>query len=226
MCNRFFPPPSLKCAVRLVKDSLNETTYLASIAELYYSLKATEFGLELHFHGFNHKILNLMELVLDRLLNFEAHIQPKWFQARKEALEREYANENMKPARFARNLRLMVLKEHMWSPEEKGQECSSIDVDVLKAFLPKLFSTLRVEALYHGNATASDAQALAETICKLLKKAGTAPLEPKDELENKVVRLPTGRLVTVSEDSKDPCDRNAALEVYWQVRFTVRILQL
>ncbi len=112
--------------VRLVKDSLNETTYQvrpcgvvlipttpgpalcvsglhacacvglllfctnqythtpkhtpqhpkkASIAELHYSCKATELGVELHFHGLSQRLLALVELVLGRLLDFGPHLE-------------------------------------------------------------------------------------------------------------------------------------------------------
>lgn len=96
--------------VRLVKDSLNETTYQASIAELHYSCKATELGIELHFHGLSQRLLTLVELVLRRLLDFAPHMEEVRFRTQQEALSRSYANDNLKPSRYARNLRLQVLK--------------------------------------------------------------------------------------------------------------------
>jgi secreted Zn-dependent insulinase-like peptidase len=47
----------------------------ASIAELHYSCKATELGIELHFHGLSQRLLALVELVLRRLLDFGPHLE-------------------------------------------------------------------------------------------------------------------------------------------------------
>lgn len=47
----------------------------ASIAELHYACKATELGIELHFHGLSQRLLTLVELVLRRLLHFAPHLE-------------------------------------------------------------------------------------------------------------------------------------------------------
>jgi hypothetical protein len=50
----------------------------------------------------------LVELVLGRLLAFAAHVDDQRFEVQREAMLRGYANEDIKPSRYARNLRLQV----------------------------------------------------------------------------------------------------------------------
>lgn len=204
---------------RLVKDSLNQTTYLASLAELHYHSKATELGLELHVHGLSHRLLTLLQLVLSRLLRFvkDGHLDQTRFDTQKEALLRHYRNEDMKTSRHARNLRLAVLKERHWSAQELEREGASITLHELQQFVPQLLARLHVDCFMHGNCDRQDADQLAALVRATLKDAGVVPLPPEDYPGNRVVRLPEGKTLVLRLPSVDVGERNSSVEAYWQV---------
>lgn len=203
--------------VRLVRDSLNETTYLASIAELYYSLKCTELGLELHFHGFSHRLACLVELVLTRLLCFTSHLSESRFQVQKEALLRHYANDDIKPGRLSRTLRLSVIKERMWTSEDLSQATEGLRLGDLQTFIPDLLGALHLDVLIHGNCNRADVTAMVDLITSTLKSSQVLPLPFEDYPQNLVMRLPEGYNLSLVTRSKVDSEKNSAVEAYWQV---------
>eukprot|EP00952_Eustigmatos_sp_NYUAD-ZCMA_P012958 51761-Eustigmatos_ZCMA.PRE.1 len=80
----------------------------------------------MQFQGLSDKLLELVRLVLGRLLDFKPHLRPDRFKTQKEALVRYYANDNLKPGRYARNLRLAVLKERMWLADDLWREAGEV----------------------------------------------------------------------------------------------------
>ena len=48
----------------LLKEALNETTYMASMAELYGEIFTNDVGLEILVSGFSHKSLVLLETMI------------------------------------------------------------------------------------------------------------------------------------------------------------------
>ena len=57
--------------VRFVKEELNEFSYVAEMAGMYYVLNQSMHGIELFVSGYSHKLETLLRAVLDKLLYFE-----------------------------------------------------------------------------------------------------------------------------------------------------------
>jgi insulysin len=57
--------------VRFVKEELNEFSYVAEMAGMYYVLNQSMHGMELFVSGYSHKLETLLRAVLDKLLHFE-----------------------------------------------------------------------------------------------------------------------------------------------------------
>ena len=74
--------------------------------------------------------------------------RPLRFEIQKEALVRGYGNENMKPSRHARTLRLHVLKENMWTAEALEREARTLTIEEMEQFVPLLLSEIQVDGLY------------------------------------------------------------------------------
>jgi len=203
---------------RLVRDSLNETTYLASIAELHYSIKCTELGLELHFHGFSDRLESLVHLVLTRLFSFATHLDESRSVLQKEALLRHYANDDIKPGKLSRTQRLAVIKDRMWTSDELLPAAEIISIDDVSSVLPTLLGKLHVDVLIHGNCTSSEAVSLVTSLVSILRNGGVQPLPRDDYPQSPVLQLPEGYNIALNVNSKVESERNSAVEAYWQVR--------
>jgi len=73
---------------------------------------------------------------------------PLRFETQKEALVRSYGNENIKPSRHARMLRLHVLKEKMWTAEALEREARTLTIEEMEQFVPLLLGQVQVDGLY------------------------------------------------------------------------------
>jgi secreted Zn-dependent insulinase-like peptidase len=58
----------LQLYVRLVKETLNELAYAASLTELHYDVSASGRGIAVHCHGFSHKLQPLVARVADKVV--------------------------------------------------------------------------------------------------------------------------------------------------------------
>jgi len=74
--------------------------------------------------------------------------RPLRFETQKESLVRSYCNENMRPSRHARTLRLHVLKEKMWKAEELEKEAATLTIEEMGRFVPVLLGEVQVDGLY------------------------------------------------------------------------------
>jgi len=63
--------------VDLLKDSLNEYSYMAELAGLKYTVSATNYGLNLSVSGFSDKMDVLLETVVERMATLK--IDPQRF---------------------------------------------------------------------------------------------------------------------------------------------------
>lgn len=77
----------------LVEESLSKYTYDASLAGLSFSVGAEPAGLSLMISGYTEKISLLLEVILDRMLDF--NVESKLFDLVHDRLTRAYANVKM-----------------------------------------------------------------------------------------------------------------------------------
>ena len=63
--------------VDLLKDSLNEYSYMAELAGLKYTVNASNYGLNVSVSGFSDKMDVLLETVVERIATLK--IDPQWF---------------------------------------------------------------------------------------------------------------------------------------------------
>ncbi len=72
--------------VELVEDSLTEFVYPAQLGGLQYDLSALNYGIQLTIYGFNHRIKQLLDKVIDHLVNIK--VQPQRFEMIKEKVKK------------------------------------------------------------------------------------------------------------------------------------------
>ncbi|CAF4418285.1 unnamed protein product, partial [Adineta steineri] len=85
----------------LVEDSLTEIVYPAQLGGLHYELSALNYGIQLTVHGFNHKIKQLLETIIDRMVNIKV----------KGSLQNFHRDDPYEMARYG--VRYLIA-EHQW----------------------------------------------------------------------------------------------------------------
>lgn len=110
----------------LLHDASTEMCYLASVCELVNEMQATDVGFSLRTQGFDDKILDLTEAVLNIFYSFRndtmelpADIKQHRFEACLEILRRRYRNSGMRASSLCSNIRLRCLRPTIWSSTEK-----------------------------------------------------------------------------------------------------------
>lgn len=225
--------------VKLCRDALTETSYLADVCELGSSISSTDIGFGLRFHGFDDKLLDLFKSTMDVLLSFCGQadslpdtIQEGRFSACLEVLRRNYTNKDMAASDLSASVRLRALRPTIWSEHLKLQALQDIDVASFTKITSSILDKLAVEALYHGNADKSDAEHAKQLILDMLNKSGsTNGLARKNYPSQSVLIIPFPKSSEPSSElpssspspwnltvpSKDPDEPNTAVEVYIQV---------
>ncbi|CAM9645016.1 unnamed protein product [Chrysoparadoxa australica] len=173
--------------VRLVNDIMTEYSYLASIAELGYSLRSTDSGFEVHCYGFSDKLAVLLGAVLEKLLGLGgilaepvAEEVQRCFDMQLEGVCRAYENARMKPGKHATGCRLEVLLRKYWNSQQKLDSlklstsgmgmlvptsnllavllCQGMSLATLAKHVTEMLSAgMQVDSLVHGNFTAAEA---------------------------------------------------------------------
>ncbi|KAK9915769.1 hypothetical protein WJX75_003936 [Coccomyxa subellipsoidea] len=148
--------------LKLLEDTLCETTYLADVAGLGCDVWPEGLsGIELKVEGFSHKLALLTSTIVEQLVSLKA--DPQSFDRIREGLARKYQNANMKPDRHASYLRLRALK-HLWHVDDILLELKSLSPASVQEFLPRLFRDTHITALLQGNLTAEDAMEIASSV--------------------------------------------------------------
>jgi secreted Zn-dependent insulinase-like peptidase len=210
----------------LVCDICTEKSYLASVCDIGSSVSAVCDGFSLGFHGFDDKLLDLVQYILPIFLSFVSTenslpdgIPESRFDASLEVLRRKYKNQGMSSSNFCKDLRLQALRVQYWSSFEKLKALEAIDIPTFVQTASSLLSSLGVEVLFHGNVTEADAKQAKGMVESILLKAGiSAGIPRKKYPPQTMLKLPQVKtpslLVVPSKEHHDP---NTAVEVYFQV---------
>ncbi|XP_063962831.1 nardilysin-like [Lytechinus pictus] len=196
--------------VSLLEHQLTDTAYEAEAAELNYTLKAMETGLEIRLDGFDHKLPLLFKTIVEAITNF--NFSQDMFVAVKENLKNSYHNYILKPAKVCRDLRLSILQKVKWTAMDKNsvvQAVSSVDVmKMAKDFRSKLF----FEALVQGNFTSQEVKMLEEYFREKLCFASI----PEDERPVTRVLCVPGGSHTLRWKAYNESDTNTVITNYFQ----------
>ncbi|KAK9797401.1 hypothetical protein WJX73_004607 [Symbiochloris irregularis] len=201
---------ALHLLLKLVRDSLNEQTYLADLAGLQYEMSPEGPAFDVQVDGFSHKLPVLTDAIFSRLASFQ--VCEERFKAVHEALVLQYRNACISPDRHAAYLRLRSLKR-MWSTESVLAAMEGLTPSKLQALQSQLLSDLHIEALFLGNISAGDAVSVAKAVQRQL-----APqLQSHQRVTQGVVQLPDGHSYLHRQRTKNEQEDNSVVEVYYQV---------
>lgn len=203
--------------VKLVRDALNEYAYHANVAEIMYSLRVKESGLELILGGFNDKLDLLAKIVVNAL--FHTQVNPTRFDIMKQEMLREYRNSIAKVGHKAKYLRLQLLERVAFPLKQSIAALEATTVDSLNAFLANVLwkSNTHLSSFAHGNISVAAASELRKMIEADLERVSS--LLPASDIPqrfiNKIPSTRTGLLLKARSEHKE--EKNTQVEVYYQI---------
>lgn len=225
---------------KLLRDALNETLYMAAMAELHAGVTSSDTGLVFRSQGFSDKSLYLAEILLRTFFDPDAaFITADSVTRQLESLVREYTNDCMKSSQACYAARLLALKPSRHSSREKlaaitalgksagvtsGADCS-MDVDTsissssiaelqraVRSQLIAFHANLNIEMLSHGNLSAESVSQFAT----LLK--GLCPEHPKAKAypQQPIIKLPLDKTIILTQVPRNPNEPSICCELYYQ----------
>jgi len=162
----------LDLMVNCLAQICKEDVYPADLAQLYYSMLATETGFSIKVSGLSDKIFRLLEVILHHLVTMEENVSQPLFEAVLAQTRKDYYNHSIKPSKLVRDVRLSVLQDVYWSGHEKHNKIRDITLQQLKQFSQQFRKKLFLQALIQGNMTAAEAKDIDTKVRKVLNHSG------------------------------------------------------
>jgi len=213
---------ALRIFVNLVIESLTHDAYIASMAELQYSLRDTDMGIRVIFQGFNHKIFDFVDVFLEHLFGKAVagtEENEKNFFRVKELMERKFHNISMKSNRFASNIRLQCLRDFDYDQSTLQQALSELtSLETIRNFVMGTFFTkISLESFLMGNIDCrKDSETLQQLVTKYATSIPHGTLPAASRPYECVYRLPVG-ISVLEKPAADVNDLNTTLELYIQL---------
>lgn len=165
-----------KIALELLKESMNETAYAASMGGLSYQLKTNSRGIDLNFSGYDD---SLDKLVLDvasdirkyrKNKKYRKALNKKYFEQIRNDFIREHKNKKLAtPYHQLLTEMPAVLYHPYWSWEEENTALENITFDSFSRYSERLLDTAQAEVFIYGNWTSVEARAVSRPVLKIIK---------------------------------------------------------
>ncbi len=154
--------------VSLLNDKLNEYSYPANLAGVFYRVTRHARGFSLNLGGYNDKQSVLLNEVLETFK--QAEFSQDRFEIIKAEMIRGLENADLQnPYVHAYSEVQNLMTNPYWSNEERLVMLDEISFEDVMEFVPLMMKGLRVDALYHGNGEQADALTLVSEVRKYLQ---------------------------------------------------------
>ena len=192
--------------VAIIKDTLNEQSYPASLAGLGFSLDANSRGVDINFQGYNDRMGALIELVFEAVRS--PTLSKKRFRSLRQELLRHWRNSRKQtPYRQLLSEIPAVLFEPYWNQQTMADELENVSLRQLKRYAKRWRKGLQSEGLFYGNLK-HDAVEL------WLSDIDSLRIESDDELPPaRVLKLDNKKTIPVSSISVNHNDNAVSLYV-------------
>ncbi|KAG0627873.1 hypothetical protein M758_2G234700 [Ceratodon purpureus] len=219
--SHFSPEASVLTRIftKLLVDYLNEYAYYAQVAGLNYSIVTTGTGFQVSVSGYHHKLITLVEKIIDKVVNFE--VEEERFSVIKEKVMKDYLNFRFQqPYQQVMYNCSMLLEHKRWHINEFIEVLPSLEARDLTAFFPRILSRVFFECFIAGNLTSSEAEGLVEQIENTLSDGPLVKAKPpfqSQHSEQRILKLRPGADWYYPIAGTNPQDDNSALQTYFQV---------
>jgi len=194
----------------LLKDSLNEFSYPASVAGLHYSISNSVRGLEINLGGYPENLPLLFERILRASKNLQ--VDETKFKIFKNQIKERRFNQNLGQAFHRATYEMYyLLSETLWHTDDYLRIIEQIDIEKLRAFIPKLIAHTHIEVLAHGNFSSQEIQRLSSLLEDNFQNPTLQPLQP---IEERTLNLPPASAYQYQFGVEDV---NSAVQLYYQL---------
>ncbi len=178
-----------------VNEALNETAYTAHEAGLNFTFNAALEGVQISVDGYDESTTRLLEAIAANLVDFK--VSPERFAAIKDRLLRELANFPRADAyQILLETRRGTVREFHYRPDEQLPVAQNVTLAGVQDFARRLYARGKLEALVHGNVTATAAMADARRFGAALK---SSPVPDAELLRRRLLVEAAGESVRTSE---------------------------
>jgi insulysin len=204
---------------RLLVDYLNEYAYYAQVAGLNYSIVTTMTGFQVAVSGYHHKLIVLVQKIIDKVVNFE--VEEERFSVIKEKVMKDYLNVRFQQPYQQVMYNCSLLLEHKrWHTNDFIEVLPTLEACDLTAFFPQILSRIFLECYIAGNLTSNEAEELVQHIEMSLSDGPKVKAKPpflSQHTEQRIVKLEDGADWYYSITGTNLQDENSALQTYFQV---------
>lgn len=134
---------------------LQEDTYDAQEAELYWSFSLSYFGMSLAVSGFNEKLSELLFIVLERFATLEKDLNQNLLESIKKDIVKIYKNYNQDSFELNNNIFYKILSENHYTYMEYIHKMDQITDKVFIEFIKKYLENISFQALFLGKLNSS-----------------------------------------------------------------------
>ncbi|KAH8927446.1 LuxS/MPP-like metallohydrolase [Atractiella rhizophila] len=197
----------------LVKDSLTEYSYDATLAGLTYSISAGGMGDAILFsvEGYHDKLPVLIKRIFDTFTNFT--VDATRFELIKDQYVRWFENVKLEEPRTQAksHCRGYILEAVAYKPDESLDALRDLTPDQVQTFIPHLLERMHVESIVHGNVLRDEAVAINSIVEDALR---CAPLTEEELIHPRALQLPSGKSLIYREPANNPRESNSCLDYF------------
>ena len=154
-------------AINLVNDRLNEFSYPANLAGVFYGVSSRARGFTLSTGGYNDKQPILLEELLKTLV--AANFEEERFEIIRTEMIRgwENADRQMPYVRLYQEMQALLVNP-WWSEQQRIDAIGSMTLADVEAFIPLMLKDLNLQVFYHGNITEAEAVGMLDILTRYL----------------------------------------------------------
>ena len=172
---------------RLVQDELNTSTYPAQLAGLSYRVGPSNTGFGIAVSGYDDKMTVLFNDILEAFGNVE--IEATKLATHRVELGKNLDNfKNERPYSQAMASLNHIVLSNAWPPTRLKQANDAVDKASLEAWRKRRLSAVAATLFVHGNIVDEDAEALVNTVRRVLRLGNVDIVEPTPRLLARSVR--------------------------------------
>nr|XP_022314526.1 nardilysin-like [Crassostrea virginica] len=193
----------------LMNHKLDAPAYPAILAGYDYSIHTDETGLRFKINGFNQKLLELFDLLLNAV--FEYSCDDELFPFMRNKVKRELFNDIIKPAELVRVLRFSVIDPNYQSSAEMYAVIDTLTNQDLQQVLADFRQSIKADVMVVGNVTPKEATCYKDRLESKL----SGKLEPANMLKKRLYQVPK-QWSCCQINSFNMEDANSSITVYLQ----------
>ncbi|XP_074028660.1 nardilysin isoform X2 [Leptinotarsa decemlineata] len=205
--------------MNLLEFSIAEEVYPATNAELSHHLSFYERGVLIKVDGFNEKLPVLIEVIAKYIVTLGDHITEKLFDAVKDKQLKGYYNRLLKPATFAKDVRMKLLLNNHWKLSEKYIALSKLRYEDVKNFVSDYSNSLYVKALVQGNVSKKVAS---QTVKKFVETIKSSSFPDTEYPRFRVAQIPLGEKCCRVEGFNSDDSNSIVVNYYQSAPFSIR----